>query len=358
MTTAPPTASTAGIRPGARLRLDAVDEQMHELGPETNFNESMYFNVYDASQRLGGFVRLGNRANEGKAEMTVCLYLPDGRVAFAFERPAISSNDAFDAGGMRFDVVEAFKELTVAFDGEVLLLAEGQAMADPGAAYRDSPRTTASIRLRYEGVSPMLGGEPESTGDNALEDAHGGEFARGHYEQHVFATGSITVADSTWEVAGPGLRDHSWGPRHWQTPWWYRWLTGNFGRDAGFVASVIAKRDGSRALGGVVFREGAYEQVLDVQMRTVYDEASGTQGALTLTLTTPKGSYEIAGDVIGMVPLRNRRTDEDGNRLVTRIAEGLTVWTCPALSPSPGSGLSEYLDQMTDGRPVGRDEEA
>lgn len=356
--TAPSTASTAGIRPDARLRLDPVDEQMHALGPESNFNESMYFNLYDASRRLGGFVRLGNRANEGKAEMTVCLYLPDGRVAFAFERPVIGSNDAFDAGGMRFEVVEAFKELTVAFDGEVLLLADGLAMADPGAAYRESPRTTASIRLRYEGVSPMLGGEPESTGDNALEDAHGGEFARGHYEQHVFATGSITVGDSTWEVAGPGLRDHSWGPRHWQTPWWYRWLTGNFGRDAGFVASVIAKRDGGRAMGGVVFRAGAYEQVLDVQMRTAYDEASGTQGALTLTLTTPQGSYDITGDVIGMVPLRSRRTDEDGNRLVTRIAEGLTVWTCLTLSQSPGSGLSEYLDQMTDGRPVGRDEEA
>ena len=24
-----------------------------------------------------------------------------------------------------------------------------------------------------------------------------------------------------------GLRDHSWGPRFWQSPWWYRWLTGH-----------------------------------------------------------------------------------------------------------------------------------
>ena len=32
---------------------------------------------------------MGNRPNEGYAEMTVCLYLPDGRVGFMFKRPHI-----------------------------------------------------------------------------------------------------------------------------------------------------------------------------------------------------------------------------------------------------------------------------
>ena len=72
------------------------DDYTHELGPEPNFNESMYFNFFDTKEKLGGFVRLGNRANEGQAEMTVCLYLPDGRVLFAFKRPSIADNDAFD----------------------------------------------------------------------------------------------------------------------------------------------------------------------------------------------------------------------------------------------------------------------
>ena len=31
------------------------DDYTHELGPEPNFNESMYFNVYDPSTELGGF---------------------------------------------------------------------------------------------------------------------------------------------------------------------------------------------------------------------------------------------------------------------------------------------------------------
>ena len=89
------------------LRLAPQDEYMHELGPEPNFNESMYFNVYDPSSRVGGFLRLGNRANEGYAEMTVCLYLPDGRVGFMFKRPHIEGHVAHDAGGLKFDAASA-----------------------------------------------------------------------------------------------------------------------------------------------------------------------------------------------------------------------------------------------------------
>ena len=58
---------------------------MHELGPEPNFNESMYFNVIDPQTLLGGFFRLGNRANEGTGEMTVCIYLPRAARAVALQ---------------------------------------------------------------------------------------------------------------------------------------------------------------------------------------------------------------------------------------------------------------------------------
>ena len=58
------------------VRLEPSDEYMHELGPESNFNESMYINCFDPAQQVGGWFRIGNRANEGYAEMTVCLYLP------------------------------------------------------------------------------------------------------------------------------------------------------------------------------------------------------------------------------------------------------------------------------------------
>ena len=78
--------------------LDA-DDLMHQNTGESNYNESAYYNFYDPAARLGGFLRLGNRPNEGYAEMTCCLYLPDGRVGFMYGRPRIADNSKFDAGG-------------------------------------------------------------------------------------------------------------------------------------------------------------------------------------------------------------------------------------------------------------------
>jgi hypothetical protein len=52
--------------------------------------------------------------------------------------------------------------------------------------------------------------------------------------------------------------------------------------------------------------------------------------------------------------LRNRRRDPQDNELVTRISEGLTRWTLE--DGRVGYGLSEYLDQIIEGAPVGLDE--
>ena len=85
--------------------LKPEDDYTHPVGEASNFNESMYFNFFDPGQSIGGFIRIGNRANEGRAEVTVTLYLQDGRVLFAFKRAPIEHNEAFDAGGARFEVI-------------------------------------------------------------------------------------------------------------------------------------------------------------------------------------------------------------------------------------------------------------
>ena len=73
------------------FRLEEKDEYTHPLEDAKNFNESVYWNCFDPAQRMGAWFRLGNRANEGYAELSACLYLPDGRLAFMFGRPEISA---------------------------------------------------------------------------------------------------------------------------------------------------------------------------------------------------------------------------------------------------------------------------
>ena len=326
------------------LRLVPQDEYMHELGPEPNFNESMYFNVYDPSSRMGGFVRLGNRANEGYAEMTVCLFLPDGRVAFMFDRPRITDNAAFSAGGLRFEVVRPFEELQASYSGRVVLLDDPLVMVDPKAAFTTSPWDEAKVELTFSGLAPMFGGEPEEPAEQT-----GQEFARGHYEQLTSGLGSITVGDQTWEVDGYGLRDHSWGPRYWQAPWYYRWLTGNCGPNFGFMASLIARQDEPGTRGGFVWDGVALHLCGRVQVSTAWIGDDSYHDTVRVVMSDGDQTWRIEGKVLSLIPLRNRREG-----LVTRISEGLTRWSIG--EDRIGYGLSEYLDQIIDGRPVGLDE--
>lgn len=350
-----------------RIRMEPQDEYMHALEEAETFNESMYFNVYDPKVDVGGWFRLGNRANEGYAEMTTCLYLPAGGpggvserseaeasgsprvsrgpVGFMYARPPIDSNDAFDAGGMRFEVVEPFKELRVTYEGKVAMLDDPLAMKDPRSAFTNAPHVDCAVDFSYRGLSPMWGGEP--TFEPGEQRPEGMEFARGHYEQHVGARGRIACGPDSWEIDGYGLRDHSWGPRTWQAPYWYRWLTCNAGEDNGFMVSIIAGRDGKVRRSGIVFENGGYTPIVDASLETSWTTDNYYQEAIRCVARTTDREIEITGKVRSFIPLRNRRSGQ-----VTRIGEGLTEYSWEGKT---GYGLSEYLDQMEDGQPVGVD---
>lgn len=336
------------------VRLDPSDEYMHELGPEPNFNESMYINCFDHSQEIGGWFRMGNRANEGYAEMTVCLYLPGGRVGFMFKRPEISNNDALDAGGLTWTMVTPFEELKVDYTGKMLLLDEPEQMSDPRQAFKENPYADAEIHLTFtgQGRPSMFGGEPDTP-----HEKPGEEFAKGHYEQLVEATGTIRVGEDTWQIDGFGLRDHSWGPRYWQAPWYYRWLTGNVSRDFGFMASRVARRDGPGTRGGFVWEDGTLHLCdhVEVSTETRGDEQFHQRVTAVIRSSRSDREWRITGDALGLIPLRNRRQTPEGEWLMTRISEAMTRWTVHSgpYEGSTGYGMSEYLDQIIDGAPVG-----
>jgi hypothetical protein len=267
-----------------------------------------------------------------------------------FARPEISDNDAFDAGGMRFEVIAPFEELRVSYTGKVVLLDEPLQMANPRKAFTENPWVDAAADLSYRGLVPAFGGEPVNDDGTPLTEDLSGGFARGHYEQHVGARGVIRVGDEEWEVDGHGLRDHSWGPRYWQAPWYYRWLTMNFGDDAGFVVSVITARDGTQRVGGVAFEDGAYHHLDQAAIETDWTGRDQYHETMRIVAKSAERTYEITGRVLSMIPLRNRRTTPEGDQLVTRISEGMTEWRWDGRS---WYGLSEYLDQIVDGSPVG-----
>jgi hypothetical protein len=312
------------------------DDYTHPLGPEPNFNESMYFNFFDRTRGVGGFVRLGNRANEGRAEKTVTLFLPDGRVLFSFDRAQIDGNDAFDAGGLRFEVLEPGQKLRSVYDGKVLELAEPRSMSDPRAAFAESPHRRVALDLVHDAVGPMYGGQADR---EEREQSAEQQFAKAHYEQHMAVAGELRIDDEVLPIEGFGLRDHSWGPRTWQAIHSYEWLTLNFGDDLGAMISIIRRTPESARVGGVVVRGMELDPVREATLEAEYED-NGLYHRRVETRIVTAGGEEllIEGTVKGFIPLRNRR---DGR--VTHIGEGMTEWRC---GDRVGYGLSEFLRQV------------
>ncbi|HEX4741379.1 MAG TPA: hypothetical protein VH353_08620 [Caulobacteraceae bacterium] len=337
---------------GFKVRLEPQDEFPHVPEAAANYNESMYFNMFDPVQKVGGWFRIGNRPNEGYAEISVCLYLPGGRIGFMFGRPRISGNTEMNAGGLKVEVVEPLKRLRVTYSGKVLLLERPGEMAEPARAFKTNPQLPCTVELDYEGVSPMFGGETVKEDGSSLEIDPEKSFARAHYEQHMAAKGRFTVGEESFEVSGHGLRDKSWGPRHWQAINWYRWCPMNFGPDFAMMISLVANEEGQVRQGGMVLKDGAYDLIKEASIESEWN-GDGYQTALRSRIRTESGAeYEVEGQVLSLIPLRSRRRTPDGTELTTRITEGMTEYRCDG---KIGYGLSEYLDQIVDGRPTGAD---
>ena len=312
------------------------DDFTHPLGPEPNFNESMYYNFFDQGRGSGGFLRIGNRANEGYAEVTLCLYLPTGEVLFNYQRPQISGNDAMDAGGMRFEVLEPFAKHRTQYEGGAVFLTDPTQMADPSRAFRENPHKRVTLDLEHEALGPVYGratgGEPEQADPEK-------QFARAHYEQHMRVHGTMTIDGEMAEVDGAGLRDHSWGPRYWQAIHSYRWLNCAFGPELAITVSEITPEPGVRNQGGVVIRDGKLELIRSVELDTDFAPDTPYHRRMTASLGLEGGEQvALEGEVRGFIPLRNRRA-----QMVTHIGEGMTEYRCLG---HVGYGISEYLDQV------------
>ena len=145
------------------------------------------------------------------------------------------------------------------------------------------------------------------------------------------------------------------GPALLASPLVLHWLTANFGSDFGFMGSRVARRDGEGTRGGFVWENGQLHLCHDFEISTDWQGDDTYHQGISATLRSKDKEWKVTGKVLNLIPLRNRRPDPDtGDMLVTRISEGMTEWTLD--DGRTGYGLSEYLDQIIDNKPVGIDE--
>lgn len=322
------------------------DELMHRPDASSNFNESVYTNGFDMGSPVGGWMRLGNRVNEGHAELSVCLYLPDGRIACQFQRPPISANDKFDAGGLSYDVIEPLKKVSMTFEGELIIVDDPDALREPQELFAKGPRLPGHVSWVHTAASPIHGGEPASEN---VQTMYGRDFSRGHFNQHGEVKGEIRVGSESWTIDGRGWRDHSWGPRYWQVIYFYRLYIANFDNGDGFMLLKISDEKGGARRVGVLLVDGRYEEITDLDISTDWTDKQDPE-RVRLGVRTANRKALISGEIVRLAPLRNRRKTEDGRTLVSRIAEGFTRWSWDGRK---GYGMTEYIERVEDGKLAG-----
>ena len=325
-----------------------ADEFMHEPTEHPQFNESAYYNLVDGDSGFAVLIRMGNRVNEGHAEVTVLVYLPGGRAAIRFDKAPITTNDAFAAAGLTFEVIEPLQTIQVTFDGTAYLLEHGTDLENPKQAFTTSPQVPVRLSLRYDNVVPVygLGGSSGSSGIQGAEDS----IAVGHYQGPCSVQGWIEVDGERTEISGGlGFRDHSWGPRKWQGPSYWRWISCMTDEKNGFVAWSQKIGDTRNAGNGMVLRDGVVEPLARVEVTSEYGPAPHYPRTMRVSMWTEAGErVDASGEVFAVVPLRNRR---DGT--VARLAEVLCRYEYGGRT---GYGISEYHDRIDDGVPAGMSE--
>lgn len=334
---------------GCKLVLDPRDDHNHAADDVSNYNESMYFSVFDVERRTGGWYRIGNRVNEGYAEMTNCWYLPDGRVAFMASRPKITTNDVMDAGGLRFEILEPFERHRITYEGPICLLENPREMSNPGRAFRENPVVDGRMEIQHTAATACVGGEVVHEDGTPLPIDPDKGFGKAHFDQWNAGRGFLEIGPERFELDGYGARDKTWGPRYWQSIDWYRWLHVYVSPELSLQATVSSD-DGGLRTSGHLFAKGEHHVVTEGEIESDWD-ADTYHSALRFRTTVAGVDYELEGKVRSLIPLRNRRETADG-MLVTRITEAMTEYTCNGV---PALGMSEYLDQIVDGKPIGAD---
>lgn len=328
-------------------RLVDADEGMHEVGTASNWNESRYIDFWDSRQRLGGWFRIGNRVNEGHAEMSASLNLPDGRTAFFFKRAAISAN-TLQVGGQSWEILEPWRANRVRYSGEVLLLDDAWTMTDPKRAFETAPRALAEVDLvcRSTGLETVMGSDQDHIDRIFLPGQ-----ADQHYQHLTRSTGTVRVGEQTWRIvdAGGG-KDHSWGVRNWHAKIYLRWLIASIDDANGFLL-VRGVGPTKQTRGGYVLDNGDFHLVDDFEMANEFASAPNFElRRVRLTIRSGKREWVAIGEPQAWLPLRHRQKNARGEEALLRIVKSPTNWIVDGRT---AEGMCEYHDLMVDGRPVG-----
>jgi hypothetical protein len=212
-----------------RFGVDFADERPHAFDPAVEWwNESWFWDWFDADGRVAGHCRVGLHPNQQRA--WVWYYqLCDGEW-IAVEEPRLPITDLCRsapgvpvAGGAVF----AYQRFGLAFSWEPEApLRAGRLRFSGFGRVLSGPRTGLILPVGADLRVDALG--PAHSLGRARAPGHESErYPASRFEQPIAVRGVLRADGVERDFAGRGERDHSWGPRHWNLEWTFLVLNGD-----------------------------------------------------------------------------------------------------------------------------------
>ena len=292
----------------------SAHESLQAPGEHDSHNDSAYFNFItgDNTGIIGGVIRIGMRPNEGYSEASIVMPMRDGAVAFYYKRSPLSAleypvgSQQWESASLKLEAVIASRQwrLTYSEKEAVRLVRDPRSFADePGEVWRASSPTLCEIDLIWEAQYPM---HVLSPGGNLMPDGEEIVYAKNHYEQFGSISGTLRLGDEQWQISkAPSFRDHSWGPRIWESASDQDFVT-LYLDDGRRVAALANRLDGHEDSHGVIWKPGETAPVQIQQYKILADYAGepAPTGPIGWKISTSEDVIEVKGEVVGYMPLR------------------------------------------------------
>jgi hypothetical protein len=324
-----------------------VHEYRHEPDDTPSYNESTYYNFTSPASGVVGWLRIAVQPNRPAGQATALIFLPQGETLMAFKRVKETDPAVLAVGPIAIEVDQPHRRQRVAFDGPVSVFAEPRALSDPGAAFRAAPVADVHIALAVTANGNSFGTSGEDRA-NIVEET----MALGHFEQFILLDGVLRSGDQEYPINGGGLRDHSWGPRDWAGPLYYRWVSASFDDGLAIMGLEVAQPGGTFTRRAAIVSGGVASeaQISDVAVEWTED---GFCRALSCAIKSAHGDMTLsaaARQPEQFVPLRQHKPEEGTSAGVTRI--GYSAYEFSLGDGRRGLGIIEVLDRLVDGRPI------
>ncbi|MCX2714720.1 phosphotransferase [Mycolicibacterium sp. J2] len=292
------------------------DELPHQPTDEPLWSESWYFDFVDASQGIGGWVRLGLIPHQRVAWVNALVCGPDMPTVaindFEVALPADPGHIGTTGFELKLIPTDPLRLFRVDIHGQA------ESFDDPADLLRGSPGQPAELTLALEFTTAGTPYQYRITP---------------RYEIPCTVSGTVTVGGARYRLTDvPGQRDHSWGVRDW---WSMDW-----------VWSAVHLEDGTHLHGvdiripgvppvGIGYRQHAGELV---ELQSVRAEKTFADNGLplTTTLTLAPGDLEVQVHVRGHAPVLVVASDG-------RVSQFPRAWaTVTTADGRTGSGWVEW----------------